>query len=155
MCRSKLAIAAILLWVATVAAFAWFFVRGNTAAGTDDRTAVVLHAGERDLVLSEMRGLLTATHGILDGLNRGDMKQVAEAAHSGGMKAATDVNPALMAKLPLTFKQMGMGVHHRMDDIAAAAEGGKPAPEIMNMLADTLSNCVACHASWQLKSDGT
>lgn len=153
--RNKLALAALLLWVATVAAFGWFFVRGSTAAGTDGRTAIVLQTGERDLVLTEMRGLLAATHGILQGVNANDMKQVAAAARSGGMNAAADVNPVLMAKLPLPFKELGMSVHHSMDDIAVAAESGKPAPEIMNMLTGTLSNCIACHASWQLKADGT
>ncbi|MCK9201930.1 MAG: hypothetical protein M0P59_09855 [Gallionella sp.] len=152
---SKLALFSLALWVATVATFAWFFVRGSTAAGTDGRTAVVLQVAERDLVLTEMRGLLTATHGILQGVSANDMKQVAAAARTGGMNAAADVNPALMAKLPLPFKELGMGVHHRMDDIAAAAENGKPAPEIMGMLTDTMSSCIACHASWQLQSDGT
>ncbi len=152
---NKLAAAAVLLWVATVTAFAWFFVRGNTAAGTDGRTAVVLAPAERELVLGEMRLLLTATHGILAGINANDMGQVATAARSAGMGAAVDVNPALMAKLPLPFKELGMSVHHRMDDIAAAAENGKPASELMGMLADTMSSCIACHASWQLKADGT
>ena len=150
---SKLALFSLVLWLATVATFAWFFVRGNTAAGTDGRTAIVLQAAERDLVLGEMRLLLTATHGILQGVNANDMKQVAAAARSAGMGAAVDVNPALMAKLPLPFKELGMTVHHRMDDIAAAAENGKPAPEIVGMLTDTLSNCIACHASWQLQAN--
>jgi hypothetical protein len=150
---SKLALLPLALWLATVATFAWFFVRGNTAAGTDDRTAIVLQPAERDLVLGEMRGLLTATHGILQGVNVGDMKQVAAAARSAGMGAAVDLNPALMAKLPLSFKELGMTVHHRMDDIAVAAESGKPAPEIMGMLTDTMSSCIACHASWQLQSN--
>jgi hypothetical protein len=150
---SKLALLSLALWLATVATFAWFFVRGNTTAGTDDRTAIVLQPAERDLVLGEMRLLLTATHGILQGVNANDMKQVAAAARSAGMGAAVDVNPALMAKLPLPFKELGMTVHHRMDDIAAAAESGKPAPEIMGMLTDTMSNCIACHASWQLQSN--
>jgi hypothetical protein len=152
---SKLAIAAILLWIATVAAFGWFFVRGNTAAGTDGRTAIVLQTAERDLILGEMRLLLTATHGILTGISANDMKQVATAARSAGMGAAVDVNPALMAKLPLPFKELGMSVHHRMDDIAAAAENGKPASELTGMLTNTMSSCIACHASWQLKADGT
>jgi hypothetical protein len=100
---SKFALFAIILWLATIATFAWFFVRGNTTSGTDNRTAVILQASERDLVLGEMRALLTATQGILVGLNANDMPQVAKAARSAGMAAAVDVNPALMAKLPLSF----------------------------------------------------
>jgi hypothetical protein len=149
---SKLASIALLLWVVTIAVFAWFFVRGNTATGTDGRTAVVLQAGERDLVLSEMRGLLSATQAILEGANQGDMQRIAKAARAAGMAGAADVNPALMAKLPIEFKSLGMSVHHDMDEIAKAAEGGTPAPEILNMTANTLKKCVACHSAWQLKA---
>jgi hypothetical protein len=149
---NKIAITAILLWAVTVAVFAWFFVRGSTVAGSDNRTAVVLGASERDLVLQEMRGMLSATHGILEGINRGDMKQVAQSSRAAGMGAAADVNPALMAKLPLPFKQLGMSVHHEMDELAVAAESGKPAAELQQMLVSALSKCVACHAAWQIKS---
>ncbi len=149
---NKVALVAILLWVVTVAVFAWFFVRGNTTAGSDNRTAVVLAAGERELILSEMRNLLGGVQGILDGINRGDMKQAASAARAIGMASAADVNPALMAKLPLPFKQLGMSVHHDMDDLAQAAEAGRPAAELQSMLTNTLTKCVACHASWQLKA---
>ena len=149
---SKIASAAILLWVVTVAVFGWFFVRGNTTAGSDNRTAVVLGVGERELILTEMRNLLGGVQGILDGINHGDMKQAASAARAVGMASAADVNPALMAKLPMPFKQLGMSVHHDMDDLAQAAESGKPAAELQTMLTNTLTKCVACHASWQLKA---
>ncbi len=151
--KNKIALAASVLWLATLAAAAWFFVRGNTGTATDGRTAVVLQANERDLILAEMRGLLLSTHDILEGLNRNDLKQVSRAARAAGMGSAADVNPALMAKLPLEFKQLGMSVHRRMDDLAQAAEAGKSAPEIMGMLTDTLSSCVACHSAWQLQAD--
>jgi hypothetical protein len=99
-----------------------------------------------------MRGLLSATQSVLDGVNKGDMQQVAKAARTAGMAGAADVNPALMAKLPLDFKSLGMSVHHAMDDIAIAAETGQPAPEILKMASDNLSKCVACHSAWQLKT---
>ena len=150
---NKLAQIALLLWVATIAVFAWFFVRGNTTAGSDGRTAIVLQLAERDFVMTEMRGLLAATQEIMDAGSQNDTQRIVKAARGAGMAGAADVNPALMAKLPLPFKELGMTVHHRMDDIAAAAESGKPAPEIMGMLTDTLSNCIACHASWQLQAN--
>jgi hypothetical protein len=147
---SKVAIIALLLWVITVAVFAWFFIRGNTTAGTDSRVAIVLQSSERELILLEMRGLLSATQGILDGANQGDMNRIAQSARSAGMAAAADVDPSLMTKLPLAFKTLGMSVHHDMDEIAAAAEGGKPALELLKMTSNTLTKCVTCHASWQL-----
>lgn len=150
---NKIALAAILLWIITIAVFAWFFIRGNTVAGSDNRTAVMLGAGERVMILAEMRNLLGGVQGILEGINHGDMKQTSSAARAVGMASAVDVNPALMAKLPMPFKQLGMSVHHDMDDLAQAAESGKSATELHTMLANTLSKCVACHASWQLKAD--
>ena len=150
---SKLALFAILLWVVSALVFGWFFVRGNTEALTGERTAIVLSPAEREVVLMEMRGLLASVQGILDGLNRKDMQRAAQAARASGMGAAVDLNPALMAKLPMAFKDLGMSVHHSMDEIAAAAEVGKPADEILNTLSNTLSSCVACHAAWQLKSE--
>lgn len=150
---NRISLLAIFLWVVTVAVFAWFFIRGNTVAGSDNRTAVVLGAGERNLILSEMRGLLAGTHSILEGINQNDPKRVAQAARAVGMGSAADVNPALMAKLPMPFKQLGMSVHHDMDDLAQAAESGKPAAELQSMLSNTLAKCVACHASWQLQAD--
>jgi len=42
----------------------------------DGRTAVVLQAGERDFVLSEMRGMLAATQGIIEGINQNDMQRI-------------------------------------------------------------------------------
>ena len=149
---NKVAQIALLLWIATVAVFGWFFIRGNTTAGADGRTAVVLQANERDLILTEMRGMLAATQAIVEGFNEGDVQRIAKAASSAGMAAAADVNPALMAKLPMEFKQLGLSVHRDMDEIAKAAEGGKPAPELLKMASNTLTKCVACHAAWQLKA---
>lgn len=106
----------------------------------------------QDLILLEMRGLLSATQGILEGANQGDMNRIIQSSRSAGMAAAADVNPLLMAKLPLAFKTLGMSIHRDMDEIADAAEGGKPAPELLKMTSNTLTKCVACHASWQLNA---
>jgi len=149
---SHLALIALFLWGATIVVFGWFFIRGNTIAGTDGRTAVVLQSGERDFVLSEMRGLLSATQEIMEGTNQGDWQRVFKAASAAGMAGTAEVNPALMTKLPLDFKTLGMSVHHDMDGIAKAAAGGTPAPEIQKMLSNTLTKCVACHSAWQLQA---
>ena len=150
---NRLAQVALLLWVVTIAVFIWFFVRGNTTAGADDRTVIVLHPQERELVLSEMRGLLAATQNVLEGANQNDMPRIIEAARAAGMAGTVDVNPALMAKLPLEFKALGMGIHHDMDNIAKAAQDGKSAADLLKMTSSTLTKCVACHAVWQIKSD--
>ncbi|ADE12109.1 hypothetical protein [Sideroxydans lithotrophicus] len=152
MLKNRLALLAIVLWVVTIAVFAWFFVRGNTEAGTDGRNTVVLAASERNLILGEMRALLAASQQVVQGIQQGDMKRVAESARAVGMASAVDVNPALMAKLPVAFKSLGMSVHRDMDDLAQAADKGKSSAELLGMLSNTMSKCVGCHSGWQLKA---
>lgn len=149
---NKIATIALLLWVVTIAVFAWFFIRGNTTAGTDGRIAVVLQSGERDFVMREMRGLLAATQEIMEGASQGDTQRIVKAARSAGMAGAADVNPALMTKLPIEFKKLAMGMHGDMDEIAKAGEGGKPVLELLKMTSNALTKCVACHSAWQIKA---
>ncbi len=115
---NKFAIFAVVLWGVSALVFGWFFVKGNTTAIEGQRDAIVLQSAERELVLLEMRGLLISTQGILAGLDNKDMAQIAQAARASGMASAADVNPALMSKLPMSFKDLGMSVHHAMDEIA-------------------------------------
>ncbi|MGA7748847.1 MAG: hypothetical protein WCA63_01740 [Gallionella sp.] len=150
---SKTALTALLLWVVTIAVLGWFFIHGNTTVGTDGRTAVVLKASERDFVLSEMRGMLAATQGILEGANQDDMQGIIKAASAAGVGAAADVDPVLLAKLPIEFKILGMSVHRDMEQIAKAAASGTPAPVILKMVSNILAKCVACHSAWQLKAE--
>ena len=150
---NKIASIALILWLITIAIFAWFFIRGNTTRGTDSRTAVVLKTSEREFILAEMRGLLSATQGIMDASNQGDLQRIIKISKSVGMGSAADVNPALMEKLPIEFKRLGMSVHHDMDQIAEAAGQGTQVPEIQRMLSNSLLKCVACHSAWQLKSE--
>lgn len=149
---SKLALIALLLWVATVTVFGWFFVRGNTTAGTDGRTAIVLLPAERDFVMKEMRGLLAATQEIMAAGSQNDVQRIVKAARGAGMAGAADVNPALMVKLPVEFKRLAMGMHGDMDEIAKAGESGKSAPELLKMTSSALEKCAACHKDWQIKA---
>jgi len=64
--KNWIATVAILLWVLTVGVFSYFFVQGWTTAGVDKRIAVQLAPAERELVLAEMRQMLTSVHGLID-----------------------------------------------------------------------------------------
>lgn len=147
-----LSIAAIGLWLATMAVAGFFFVRGQTRVAPDGRTAVLLAPDERDLVLTEMRGMLGTVQGMVDGVKAGNLKQVAQAARASGMAAAADVNPALMAKLPLEFKEFGLSLHKRFDEIATEADSGASREQILASLSTQLSACVACHASYRIEA---
>ncbi len=154
MVQRALCTTAIILWLVGVAALAWIFVQGSTAVGTDRRTAILLTSQERALILSEMRQLLAAVHGILAGLSHHDRaegrKLAVQAARSGGMAQAADVAPSLMLKLPLAFKQMGMSVHRDLDRLAEDLAGGAGPESVLPQLASITSRCVACHDAYAL-----
>src|SRR6188508_60715 len=116
--RQKIGSIALVLWFVTAGIFGYFFVRGWTRESTDRRTAIRLAPAERDLVLAEMRQMLHSVHNLVTGLSAGDRKIMEQAARASGMGMAVDVNPIIMAKLPLAFKQQGMSVHHDFDALA-------------------------------------
>jgi hypothetical protein len=55
-----------------------------------------------------------------------------------------------MAKLPLEFKQLGLGLHRRFDDIATIADSGASREQILAALSTQLSACVGCHEGYRL-----
>lgn len=145
----KLAFAALLLWLVTVAAAAVLFIRGDTSPGSDGRTAVIMGGGERDFVLAEMRNLLAAVGEVTAGLADGDRAKIAKAARQVGRAAAGDAPPALLAKLPLDFKRAAMDLHGGFDALAAAAEAGASTPVLAAQLADQLNRCSGCHQAYR------
>jgi len=146
----RLSWVAIGLWVVTLIVAAVFFIRGQTAPSTDGRREIALAPAERDLVLAEMRTMLHSVHGIVTGVQQNDRQAVAKTARASGMAAAVDLSPQLMAKLPLEFKQLGVSVHKRFDQLAARAGAGASRDELLTTLSTQLSACVACHAGYRL-----
>ena len=155
--RSPLCRIALGLWIVTIGVAGWFFVQGVTTQGTDGRTEIVLASAERDLILGEMRMLLKAVHGVVTGLAGQDQEatraQIEQAARSAGMGMAEDVNPALMAKLPLPFKQMGMSIHHDMDALADAIVQKETPQQILQRLSSMTARCTACHEMYRFSAE--
>ena len=145
------------LWVVTIVAGGWLFVRGWTVPGTDGRTQIVLAPAERDMILGEMRMLLKAVHGVVTGLagqdQAADRTQIEQAARSAGMGMAVDVNPALMEKLPLPFKQMGMSIHRDMDALADAAVQKETPQQILQRLSSMTARCTTCHDIYRFSAE--
>jgi hypothetical protein len=155
--RSTLCRIALGLWIVTIGVAGWLFVQGWTTEGTDGRTEIVLASAERDLILSEMRMLLKAVHGVVTGLGgqgqEADRTQMEQAARSAGMHMAADVNPALMAKLPLPFKQMGMSIHKDMDALADAVAQKETPQQILQRLSSMTARCTACHDMYRFAAE--
>ena len=145
------------LWIVTIGVAGWFFVQGWTTQGTDGRMQIVLAPAERDLILGEMRMLLKAVHGVVTGLASQDQEagrsQMEQAARSAGMGMAEDVNPALMAKLPLPFKQMGMSIHQDMDALADAIVQKETQQQILQRLSSMTARCTICHDMYRFGVD--
>jgi cytochrome c556 len=150
--KQRLCAAILLLWIFTIAVIGWFFVKGWTTMGTDGRTEIVLAPSERDQILKEMRQLLKAVDGVLRGLGESqpDRTAMAESARAAGMGMAADVDPALMAKLPLPFKQMGMSIHQDMDALADAVVQQETPQQILKRLSSMTARCTTCHDMYRL-----
>jgi cytochrome c556 len=109
------------------------------------------------LILGEMRMLLKAVHGVVTGLagqdQAADRTQMEQAARSAGMHMAEDVNPALMAKLPFPFKQMGMSIHRDMDALADAIAQKETPQQILQRLSSMTTRCTACHDMYRFSAE--
>ena len=146
------------LWTALIASWLviaglvyMFFIKGSVAVATDERTAIILTEGERDFVLTEMRGFLTAVQQVIEGVDEKDMKKVAEAAKAAGAAATRTMPGSLPRKLPLGFKQMGHPTHKAFDELAMEASEIGDAGKVIKKLGTLMNNCVACHATYKLE----
>lgn len=140
--RTHAGFRAILLALVTVA--------GLGPAGAQDRQTIEVPPEGRELVLAEMRTMLSSVAGIVGGLAENDMASVAAAARASGAAAAVDMAPELSRRLPVEFKQLGMSVHNGFDDLAAAAKSGATRAEVLEQLRTQLGACVACHETYRL-----
>jgi len=147
----KIALLSLCLWIITLGIGGYFFIKGTGAIDHDGRMAIELKREERNLVLAEMRLFLSGIQSILEAITVNDLKFIETTANSLGMKAAVDVNPILMAKLPLGFKSIGMGVHKRFDEMAISVHTGKVnKDEVLKEVSDIINTCVACHQAYRL-----
>lgn len=143
---------AMVLAAALLALILRFVIGTAPTAGEDGRKAIVLAPAERGLILAEMRAFLTGLQGMTTALTQEDMKTVAQTARSLGRAATHEVPPALMAKLPLEFKQLGFSVHGDFDQIALDAESLGDPKHTLSQMGTVMQKCVACHATFQLQN---
>jgi hypothetical protein len=118
-------------------------------AAIDNRKIVPLTDAEKAVVAVEMREMLASVQAITDGLARGDMAAVAEAASKSGMAMMQQVPAPIRMKFPAAFTQMGMTAHQAFDRIAEQAKTAKDPAPILKLLSEGMQNCVACHATYR------
>lgn len=136
--------------LALMLAFVGFkFVTGSVETADDGRTAILMTAAERDMVLDEMRTFLEGVQTIVEAIAEDDMTTVAATATSVGMAATGGEPAALIAKLPLEFKSLGMGTHKAFDDLAMEATDMGDGKIVLSQLGELMLRCTSCHAGYR------
>lgn len=127
-----------------------FIIQGDVTESSDGRTTILLNAGERDIVLAEMRAFLTSVQQINQGLSENNMALVAEYARKSGKAAQGEVPGTLVGKLPLQFKKLGSDTHRKFDQLAMDAEDLEDEKHSLEQLSTLMRNCVTCHATYRI-----
>lgn len=148
---SKISLGVIVLLLVVIAGGIYkFMFQGSITESTDGRMAIQLTAGERDLVLAEMRSFLASVQQITKGISEDDMTPVVEYAHKVGKAAQGEVPGTLMGKLPMPFKQLGFDTHTKFDQLALDAEEFGDGDHALSQLSVLMENCVSCHATYRI-----
>ena len=130
----------------------------------DARQVIAVPAIRRDMILMEMRGLLTSVNGVLRGLATNDRELMRSSAASAGMETmraqmqermgqmqAHGQDPMLQGMgMPDAFMQLGMATHDGLDSLAASIAAGASNDQIVARLARVTNNCVSCHQAYRL-----
>ena len=130
-----------------------FLVKGQTVPYADGRTSILLAPGERNKVLGEMRGVLAGVQSIIEDTTAGDLDAAEKTARSMGMAAAKQ-DTAIIAKLPLDFKSLGLGLHASFDELADSISATDDPLSVLEDVGNVMLQCVACHDSYRLGIEG-
>ncbi len=122
-------------------------LRAAEPVASDRRQALRLLPAERDAVRAEMRQMLASVAGVVRAVPEGDLTAIEKAARVSGMSTAVD--PHLERKLPKQFLEMGERTHRGFDEISDAAKGEASKDALLARLANVMSSCVACHATYR------
>ena len=147
--KKCLTIITLLLLVISAGSYKFIF-QGSVTESSDGRASILLNAGERELVLAEMRAFLSSVQQITAGLSNNDMSLVAEYARKSGKAAQGEVPGTLIGKLPLQFKRLGSDTHKKFDQLAMDAEDLEDENHAMQQLSSLMKNCVSCHAAYRI-----
>ncbi len=130
-----------------------FVVRGNVAESEDGRTAILLKGVERDFVLKEMREFLEGVQEITGAIGEGDMKTIIEVGNKLGSESVGGVPVAIMSKLPIEFKALGLDTHGLFDKLALTAKENDDPKMLSSALSELLGNCTTCHSGYRLAAE--
>lgn len=143
----------------------------------DERQAIQVSAMQRDMLLAEMRGLLTAVNGLLRGVTARDTVLMRQSAASAGMIAMRrgegmgmgrqgaerpgagrggeaprmGEGRGMGASMPEGFRTLMHGTRMAFDSLAERISAAVSTDTVVARLGAITSNCVACHAAYRLE----
>jgi len=147
---NKIAWAALVLWVVTIAGIGLVLFTGGAEKGEDGRIVLQVNKDEKRFILAEMRMMLETVQEVVVALEADDMKAVAEAVEGKGVADMMRNTPKiLITKVPPEFMGLGRAMHANFDAIGKAASEGADNKKILSMLGEQLGQCTTCHATYQ------
>ena len=132
-----------------------FSISSALAEEPDARQTVPLTEDQRNLVLTEMRHLLSGVETIIKAVAKNNMSAVADAASALGANMENHSEHTLHEVLPKEFMRLGMSMHQDFDKIAADAMALKDSRHTLAQLGETMSKCNSCHALYQIRASVT
>lgn len=118
--------------------------------GQSARQVIALAADQRETMLKDMRGLLTAMQSIMDAASKMDVPRMRSLAQAAGTASLTGQDPAIQAQLPDAFRKEAAETRAEFDALSQAIRGFTARDTVLAYMARISERCVGCHAKYQL-----
>ncbi len=126
------------------------FVTGSVVTAKDERTAIVLTKGERNFVLSEMRGLLGHMQQLISAAADKDIDRTIKIAKLLTEDSKGKTQTSIIAKTPIAFKKLSANIHTQFGELYNDAIEKRDSDYSLKQIAVIMQNCIACHGAYQL-----
>lgn len=131
----------------------YFFVfRGDVVEPKDQRKAIMMSEGNREIVLGEMRDFLKNVQQINEGIIENNPEKIIKAAKTSGREVEEQIPQGLIKSLPIDFKRLGFATHDLFDELADSVRVNYQPKKTQKQLNRILNNCVTCHQIYQIKT---
>ncbi len=149
--NKKCSIIIVLLLLVIAGGVLKFLVLGSTIKGEDNRTVILLDAGERNHILGQMRGLLGHMQQLITAISEDDMDEVIKISNTLVEDSSGKTPAKIIAKMPLAFKQLSLNIHSDFKQLQAESKEKRDSKLALKQVSKLMQNCLACHATHSLK----
>ncbi len=149
--NKKCSIIIVLLLLVIAGGVLKFLVLGSTIKGEDNRTVILLDAGERNHILGQMRGLLGHMQQLITAISEDDMDEVIKISNTLVEDSSGKTPAKIIAKMPLAFKQLSLNIHSDFKQLQADSKEKRDSKLALKQVSKLMQNCLACHATHSLK----